>query len=84
VIVYDLRPGYRVHLPPSGKMTLTSRNPLVALPRVALFEAHATVAKILHARGLGEYVEKVLRDRESVRCLAADGSTDIQSLLLVF
>jgi len=65
-------------------MTLTSHDPLVALPRAALFEAHATVAKILHARGLGEYVEKVLRDRESVRCLAADGSTDIQSLLLVF
>ncbi|KKA21462.1 hypothetical protein T310_4497 [Rasamsonia emersonii CBS 393.64] len=54
------------------------------LPNPDLLKVHAAIAKILHASGKAEDIERILRDREEIRCLAPDGSTDVESLLLVW
>lgn len=51
------------------------------LPSRELLEVHATIAKILHASGRADRLEKIMRDREQIGCLAPNGGTDIQSLL---
>ncbi|KLJ07872.1 hypothetical protein EMPG_16654 [Blastomyces silverae] len=47
------------------------------LPSRALLSAHAAVARILHATGMARIIDQIFRDREELRCLAEDGSTDI-------
>lgn len=54
------------------------------LPSPELLEIHAVLAKILHASGMGEYIEKVIQDRSEIGHFATDGSTDIRRLLFVF
>ncbi|KAL1969865.1 hypothetical protein VTN77DRAFT_7374 [Rasamsonia byssochlamydoides] len=54
------------------------------LPSPVLLDTHAAIAKILHASGKAEDIERILRDREETRCLAPDGSTDIERLLLAW
>ncbi|GIJ82631.1 hypothetical protein Asppvi_001140 [Aspergillus pseudoviridinutans] len=51
------------------------------LPSRALLETHAAIAEILHASGQGEQIDELLYDWDTLRCLASDGSTDLQSLL---
>ncbi|KAG5295952.1 hypothetical protein I7I50_08889 [Histoplasma capsulatum G186AR] len=53
------------------------------LPNRVLLGTHAAVAKILHATGMAETIEKILRDREELLFLAEDGSTDLKRLLLL-
>ena len=55
-----------------------------SLPSVVLLETHAAIAKILHATGMGEYIDDILQERQRIRCFAPDGSTNVQSLLMVF
>ena len=56
----------------------------VELPSRELLEMHATLAKILHASGMAEHIDKIMKCREEIGCLASDGSTNIQELLFVF
>ncbi|KAJ9191517.1 hypothetical protein DTO164E3_8803 [Paecilomyces variotii] len=56
----------------------------VDLPNPVLLETHAALAKILHASGMAEYIENILEEREHVRCLSSDGTTDIGRLLFAF
>ncbi|KAF7174205.1 hypothetical protein CNMCM5623_006690 [Aspergillus felis] len=51
------------------------------LPSRALLETHAAIAEILHASGQGKQIDELLYDWDTLRCLASDGSTDLQSLL---
>lgn len=53
-------------------------------PNPYLLQAHAAVARILHMTAMGETIEKTLDERERIGCLANDGSSNIQQLLLVF
>lgn len=47
-----------------------------------ILNTHAALAKILHASGKGEQIDKVMRDEDQLRCMAADGSTDILRLYI--
>ncbi|KAF8470753.1 hypothetical protein BDZ91DRAFT_549653 [Kalaharituber pfeilii] len=71
------------NLPENRLVTLTNHYPMHSLPHSILFGLHASIAQILHASGMGEYLEKLLRDRELCRFLAPDGTTDIESLFMV-
>jgi hypothetical protein len=51
------------------------------LPSRVLLETHAAIARIFHASGKAEELDRILRDHGEIRCLASDGSTDIQTLL---
>lgn len=53
------------------------------LPSRILLETHAAIAQIYHASGRAETIDHILEDRESLRQLSADGSTDIQQILPV-
>jgi hypothetical protein len=33
---------------------------------------------------MGEFIDEVLEERDSLRCLASNGSTNIQKLLMAF
>ncbi|EGC48173.1 conserved hypothetical protein [Histoplasma capsulatum var. duboisii H88] len=44
------------------------------LPNRVLLGTHSVVAKILHATGMAETIEKILRDREELLFLAEDGN----------
>jgi hypothetical protein len=51
------------------------------LPSPELLKVHAIVARIFHASGAGEQINKALYDLERHRMLANDGITDISSIL---
>lgn len=51
------------------------------LPSSILLATHAAIAQILHASGMAEVIDRVLQDAEEIKCLASDGSTDVQILL---
>ncbi|EAW18238.1 HNH endonuclease signature motif containing protein [Aspergillus fischeri NRRL 181] len=54
------------------------------LPSKVLLETHAVIAEILHASGQGEEkIDELLRKWDDIGCLASDGSTDLESLLLL-
>ena len=46
-------------------------------PNQHLLRLHSAVAKVLHLTGMSEEIEEILRDRESISCVASDGSTDL-------
>lgn len=50
------------------------------LPSPRLLALHAAIGNIWHASGMADYVEKILREVDSVRCFSKDGSTDVQFL----
>jgi hypothetical protein len=75
---------YDPYFPPNRRVTFVSYDGRYELPNPKLLEVHAAVARILHLTGAGEYIEKVLRDREDIAHLATDGSTDVTRLLLAF
>lgn len=60
------------------------------LPRAVTFKCydppeplkvHAALARIFHASGLAEHIDKAFRDLGEFSALAKDGSTDIASML---
>lgn len=53
----------------------------VDLPSPVLLQTHAALAKILHASGTAEYIDEIMEEREELRCLASNGSTNVQRLL---
>lgn len=50
-------------------------------PDSRLLGVHFAVAEILHASGMGDEIDKVIRDMESIRCLQEDGATDVGRIL---
>jgi hypothetical protein len=65
-------------------VTFVSHDGRYELPNPHLLEAHAAIARILHLTGAGAYIEKALRDREEITCFAADGSTNVERLMVAF
>lgn len=63
-------------------MTFRGTTQILA-PHPVLLEAHAVVAHIPHKTAIAETIETVVRDRELVPCLAFDGSTDVEYLMIV-
>ncbi|KAF8531797.1 hypothetical protein BDD12DRAFT_766395 [Trichophaea hybrida] len=74
-------------LPPDGIVRLVNHsNPFsdyIPLPNKKYLEVHAAVAKILHATGLAESLDKALREGDVLACFAEDGTSDIYHLLMV-
>lgn len=54
------------------------------LPSSVVLQIHATLSKILHASGMGKHIDDVMRERDRIRGLSSDGSTDISRLLFAF
>ena len=55
----------------------------MALPDPVLLETHALIARILHASGMADIIDEVQEKRDSMRCLAPDGTTDVRQLLML-
>ncbi|KAK0216291.1 hypothetical protein IW262DRAFT_1399210 [Armillaria fumosa] len=49
----------------------------IAPPDPYLLAIHAAFAKVLHACGAGEHLDRVLRDMERLKVLSSDGGSDI-------
>jgi hypothetical protein len=82
---YPLFPTiYEAYLPNDGYVTFTAHDGRYPLPDENLLTVHAAVAAILHASGMAEVIDRILRDRDETSCLAADGSTQIGTLLMAF
>jgi hypothetical protein len=82
---YPLFPTiYEAYLPNDGYVTFTAHDGRYPLPDETLLAVHAAVAAILHASGMAEVIDRILRDRDETPCLAADGSTQIGTLLMAF
>ena len=48
-----------------------------------LLNIHASLAEILHLSGAAEVVDRILRDLETTKCLAHDGSsTEVLALVM--
>jgi hypothetical protein len=70
-------------IPQNDVVRLTSHDHSVPLPSPVLLGVHATVAKVLHASGLAEVINEIMEEKEGIGCLASDGTTDIERLLLI-
>ena len=82
---YPLFPTiYEAYLPNNGYVTFTAHDGRYPLPDENILAVHAAVAAILHASGMAEVIDRILRDRDETPCLAADGSTPIGTLLMAF
>lgn len=75
--------AYNQYFPEDGTITFLAHSQH-SLPSATLLEAHAAIAKILQETGMGEYIDSIFRERQLIHCLAPDGSTNVQSLLMVF
>lgn len=64
-------------------MKFVNHNTLYGLPDPMLLEIYAITAKILHATGMAEQIDKLQYKKDNIRALTADGSTDIAELLYV-
>ncbi|OJJ45716.1 hypothetical protein ASPZODRAFT_133580 [Penicilliopsis zonata CBS 506.65] len=73
----------RMLLPPSGLVTLVAHDGRDELPSPILLGLHAAIAKILHATGRGETIERLLQDYDDIAVLARNGSTNLNDLLSV-
>ncbi|KAI9862324.1 MAG: hypothetical protein M1813_004800 [Trichoglossum hirsutum] len=67
-----------------GFVTFTAHDGRYPLPDPKLLSVHASVGAVLHASGMAEYIERILRDRDELRCLAHNGSTQIGVLMMAF
>jgi hypothetical protein len=56
------------------KITLRTAIPGMKVPSARFLAIHAACAKIIHASGMAEVIDKVLEEREKVRVLSEDGS----------
>ena len=75
---------YKAYLPNDGHVTFTAHDGRYSLPDEKLLAVHAAVAAILHASGMAEVIDRILQDRDETPCLATDGSTPIETLLMAF
>ncbi|RFU26875.1 hypothetical protein B7463_g9473, partial [Scytalidium lignicola] len=66
------------------KIEFQSHDDRYSLPSKELLEVHFAIAKVLHASGKGEEIDRIFEEKEEIKCLAPDGSSDVQSLLMVY
>jgi hypothetical protein len=62
------------------RIALNARHQTVETPSPLLLQIHRAAAKILHASAAGEYIERLLRDRNKGSA-KADGSTNLGALV---
>ncbi|KXG46262.1 uncharacterized protein PGRI_051180 [Penicillium griseofulvum] len=79
--IQNYRPQLRLNLPETVEFDCYDQR--YDLPRPELLKVHAIIARIFHASGAGEQINKALRDLGEKCLLAKDGSTDISSMLAV-
>jgi hypothetical protein len=48
------------------------------LPSRELLQTRAALAKVLHASGMAETIHKIIEERDELKCLASNGSTNVQ------
>jgi hypothetical protein len=77
--IQNYRPQLRLDLPETVAFDCYDQR--YDLPRPELLKVHAIIARIFHASGAGEQINKALRDLGEKSALAKDGSTDISSIL---
>lgn len=77
--IQNYRPRLRLHLPRTVQFNWYDQR--YDLPRPELLKVHAIIARIFHASGAAEQIDKALRDLGEHCVLAKDGSTDISSML---
>ncbi|KAA8914915.1 hypothetical protein FN846DRAFT_789443 [Sphaerosporella brunnea] len=63
-------------------VTFTAHSGLHELPSPELLRVHAAITRVLHASGLAETIDDVLRERQMLGCFAEDGSTPVSRLFL--
>lgn len=79
--------GYKTYLPAPNRYGNREvrfqqhRGSQMPLPSRVLLATHAAIARILHASGMSEVIDRALEDMEGSKCFAADGSTDVQFVL---
>jgi len=56
-------------------VTFTTTDPRLSLPDPRYLRVHAACAKVANLSGAGECIDKIIRDLEDIRVLAADGSS---------
>jgi hypothetical protein len=78
----DFPTAFNIYLPRDSFITFTAHDGRYPLPDENLLAVHASVGAILHASGMAEVIERILEDRDETPCLAADGSTPIEVLLM--
>jgi hypothetical protein len=72
------------YLPNDGYVTFTAHDGRYPLPDEKFLPSTQRWRQILHASGMTEVIERILKDRYETPCLAADGSTPIGTLLMAF
>lgn len=55
----------------------------IRLPDPRFLQVHYTLAEIFHTSGMGESIDRLIREFEQTGCFAEDGSTDVVQLLTV-
>lgn len=83
IMTYPNLPDSTKTLIKSSTVTLQSSAQTPA-PNPYLLKAHAAIARILHMTAMGETIERILDERKDIGCLASDGSSNVQQLLLAF
>ncbi|KAA8903642.1 hypothetical protein FN846DRAFT_891052 [Sphaerosporella brunnea] len=63
-------------------VTFTAHSGFHELPSPELLRIHAAITRVLHASGLAEAIDGMLRERQMLRCFAEDGSTPVSRLFL--
>ena len=53
----------------------------IPMPNPIFLNVHFLLAEILHVSGMGQIIDKHIRDVNDIDCLREDGGTDIASLL---
>ncbi|CAG8094785.1 hypothetical protein PENNAL_c0026G06914 [Penicillium nalgiovense] len=76
---HKYRPRLRLHLPRTVAFNWYDRR--YDIPHPELLKVHAIIARIFHASGAAEQIDKALRDLGEHCVLAKDGSTDFSSML---
>jgi hypothetical protein len=78
-----LSSGVARDFPKDGYIAFVNHDKSFPLPDRSLLELHAAVAEILHASGIGDHIDEVMRERAETKCLSEDGSTDVERLLWI-
>ncbi|KAJ9293521.1 hypothetical protein DTO271G3_7786 [Paecilomyces variotii] len=65
----------------NNQVIFTQHEPRYAMPSPELLRIHAIIAKVLHASGQAEYIDKILQDRGNTGVLATAGSSNVGAFL---
>lgn len=83
IMIYPDLPDSTKMIIKSSTVTLQSSAQTPA-PSPCLLKAHTAIARILYMTAMGETIDRILDERKDIGCLANDGSSNVQQLLLAF